>query len=508
MIKEENRKWWILAAMTTSISMIFIDITVLPVALPTLQREFNISELQLQWTVNAYTLVLAVLVLAGGRIGDMWGLKKAFCFGISFFAFASALCGLSFSSWWLIFSRSLQGIGGAFLIPSTQGIIISQFPPHQRGKAVGIFVSIGSIFLSLGPLVGGTLTTYLSWRYVFWINLPIAAIGLTMSLITAPPMQGKKEPFDYRGFFIMAAGICSLVVALMQAQAWGWTSFYTLFLLIAGLFLLYYLFKRKHKPHASIIDFDMIRTRTFISSSTCIFSTAFLLMVTVFWAIYFQNILGFSASTAGIYSFIANAPILAAAPFAGFLVDRYGPRLPVVMGFSLVVFAFAWFLTFYRQENIFLLLPALIPFGIGTPLIFTPSFVAMMNEIPPDKRGVASGINATLRQFSATVGLAVFGTVFSSTQLTRLTQYLHSNPSTSKLSPQLFEGLLAHAPHAVDAVNLLPSSETAYIVQSSKIAFLDAFFRINFLSGCVALLGIFIAFKLMKNQPIHKELLK
>ncbi len=505
-ITEENRKWWILAAMTTSISMIFVDITVLPVALPTLQRELNISELGLQWTVNAYTLVLAVLVLAGGRIGDMWGLKKSFCFGISLFAFASALCGLSFSPWWLIFSRCLQGIGGAFLIPATQGTIVTHFPPHQRGKAVGLFVSIGSIFLSLGPLIGGSLTTYLSWRYVFWINIPIAAIGLTMTLITVPPMHGKKESFDYRGFFIMSTGICSLVVALMQAQEWGWTSFRTLFLLILGLFFLYYLFKRKHKPHASIIDFNMIRTKTFISSCSCIFSTAFMLMVTVFWAIYFQNIMGYSASAAGFYAFIANAPILIAAPLAGFLVDRYGPRLPVMMGFSLMVFAFAWLLKFYRHESILLLLPTLIPFGIGTPLIFTPSFVSMMNEVPSDKRGIASGINATLRQFSSTVGLAVFGTVFSSTQLTQLTQYLHSNPATYTLSPKLFEGLLAHTPDAVKAASSLPASETAYIIQSSKTAFLDAFFRINLLSGCVAVLGIFIAFKLMKNHPIHKEI--
>ena len=184
-LTEQNRKWWILAAMTTAISMIFVDITVLPVVLPTLQRELLISDLELQWILNSYTLVLAVLVLAGGRIGDMWGLKKSFCFGTVTFALGSALCGLSHSGWWMIFSRTLQGVGGAFLLPATQGIIMFHFPPHQRGKAVGLFVSIGSIFLALGPLIGGALTTWASWRFVFWINLPIAAAGLLLTLYTA-----------------------------------------------------------------------------------------------------------------------------------------------------------------------------------------------------------------------------------------------------------------------------------------------------------------------------------
>ncbi len=326
--------------------MIFIDITVLPVVLPTLQRQLQLHDLGLQWVLNAYTLSLAVLVLAGGKLGDMWGLKKAFCVGIFIFAGASAMCGLSDTEAWLIFSRALQGVGGAFLLPATQGIIISHFPPHQRGKALGLFVSIGAIFLALGPLIGGFLTSYLSWRYVFWINLPIASIGILLALYSIPPMQGKKQAFDYRGFFILSCAIASAVVALMQAQNWGWSSPMTITLLCIGACSLWFLFKRKHKPHASILDFELMGKKSFIASATSIFCNQFIVMAAVFWTIYFQNILGFSPSKAGVYSFLANLPVLIAAPIGGYLVDKCGPRLPVMSGFGLVFFALAWFLTF------------------------------------------------------------------------------------------------------------------------------------------------------------------
>jgi EmrB/QacA subfamily drug resistance transporter len=504
-LTEDNRKWWILAAMTTSISMIFIDISVLPVALPTLQRELNISDLGLQWVVNAYTLVLAVLVLAAGQIGDIWGLRKAFCFGICLFAIASALCGVSHSEWWMIMSRGLQGVGGAFMLPSTQGIIISHFPPHQRGKAVGLFVSIGSIFLALGPLIGGTLTTYVSWHYVFWINLPIAAAGLALTFYCLPPIKGSNATFDVRGFFILSTGITAFVFATMQAQHWGWASVKTLALLAIGIFSLVAVFKRKHKPHASILDFELMKKKSFFSSSTCILCNQMLLMVTVFWAIYFQNILGFSASTAGIYSFIANIPLLIAAPLAGFLVDRFGPRLPVVTGFGLIIFSLAWFLVFFRHESILLLMPTLLSFGFGVSMIFGPCFVALMEDVPAEKRGTASGINTAIRQFSASVGLALFGTVYSSVYFSRLGKFLLQNSQTESLSVQEFEGLLSKSPHAVQAVNVLPEEVGRYVTHSAKNSFLDAFQWMNASSILIAVVGIVIAWRMLKNHPAHYQ---
>jgi EmrB/QacA subfamily drug resistance transporter len=467
-----------------------------------MQRDIPISELGLQWILNAYTLTLAVLVLAGGKIGDMWGLKKSFCLGIFLFAGASALCAIANSEVWLIFSRTLQGVGGAFLLPATQGIIISSFPPHQRGKALGLFVSIGSIFLALGPLIGGSLTTYLSWRFVFLINLPIALVGFLLTLYAVPKMEGKKATFDYRGFLILAVGIASLVIALMQAQKWGWSSTKTLSLFTLGMFSLIFLFKRKHKSHASILDFELMGKKSFIASASAIFGNQCIGMITVFWAIYFQNILGFSATKAGSYSFLANVPVLIAAPIGGYLVDKYGPRLPVMSGFSCIVFSLSWFLVFLHHENIWLLLPTLLTFGFGVALIYTPSFVSLMNDVPAEKRGIASGTTSTLRQFSSSMGLAIFGTLYGSIYFGDLKKFLQVNPETTHLNSPLLEGLLSKSSTAVNYIHQLSQSNAAYVVQSAKASFLNAFFAMNLTAVIIALISVIIAWRLMKNKPV------
>ena len=483
--------------------MIFVDISVLPVVLPTLQREMRVSDLGLQWIVNAYALTLAVLVLAGGRIGDIWGMRKTFFLGLALFSLASVLCGLSQSSFQMIFSRSLQGVGGAFLIPATQGIILSHFPPNQRGKALGIYGSIGSVFLALGPLIGGSLTTYLSWHYVFWINLPIAAIGSLLALYAVPPMQGKREPFDTQGFLILLTGITALVVGLMQSVVWGFFSAATLLLFATGLCCLFLLFKRKHMPHASILDFTLLRQKAFLASASCIFTNQLLLMVTIFWAIYFQNILGLSASTAGAYAFLANLPILFAAPLGGLLVDRFGPRLPVMTGFGFILFALTWFCTFASQAQIGLLMPALLTFGFGVAMIYTPSLVAIMNEVPSHKRGIVSGLIATLRQFSSSLGLALFTAIHSNIYLNQLNHSLQSSPNTAHLEAITFEGLLSHSPSAVQNLDLLPAPYASYVFTSAKTAFLDGFNYMNGIGAALAAIGILIAWKLLKNRPIH-----
>ncbi len=413
------------------------------------------------------------------------------------------MCGLSQAGWWIIFSRALQGVGGALLLPATQGIIISHFPAHQRGKALGLYVSIGSIFLAVGPLIGGSLTSYLSWRYVFWINLPIATIGLLMALITVPPMPGKVERFDFRGFGILALGIGSLVMALMQSQQWGWGSLLTLTLLFSGLFLLFFLFWRKHKPHASILDFNLIRKTSFVASASAIFCTQLIAMVPVFWAIYFQNILGFTPSEAGGYAFIANLPVLIAAPLGGYLVDKLGPRIPVMVGFTAILFSLIWLILFLHRMDIWILLPTLFTFGFGATMIYTPSFVSMMNEVPADKRGNASGITATLRQFSSSFGLALFGSLYSSIYLQRFTLALKADPDTASLPVDKLEGLLSKEPGALKTLHALSPTDAAYVLESAKAAFLNAFSQINLTAAVFAAIGIIVGWRLMSNRPIH-----
>jgi EmrB/QacA subfamily drug resistance transporter len=491
-ITEDNRKWWVLLAVSGCISMIFLDVTVLPVALPTIQHQLNLSELGLQWVINAYTLTLTVLLLAGGKLSDLMGLRRAFCLGLLLFTIASLCATVSFSQWWLIASRVLQGVGGALLLPSTQAILTASFPPKERGKAMGLYVSIGAFFLSMGPLLGGAFSQYLSWRYVFVINLPVAALSFWLALLCIPRFEKKKESFDFIGFFTLSIGVTALIVALMQAQSWGWKSPLILSLFAIGLLSITALVMADRKISHPLVDFRLFQDKTLSVCVSLTFCIQMLIMVTVFWAIYLQTILGYSPAQAGVLSFLGNCPVLFAAPIAGLLVDRFGPRLPIACGFSFILFAIIWFLLFPTPNTFPLLLPIMIPLGIGIPMALTPSYVTLMNRAPIHQRGMIAGTNAALRQFAATLGMALFGTLFYTTQGSHLSHFLQSHSATQYLSAHTFDGLLARAPHAVQALDALPKESALLVLEGDRLATISAFSAINLLAASLAAAGLLL----------------
>lgn len=404
--------WRTLAAMTTTVSMVFIDITLLPVALPTMGEELKLSPLALQWIVNAYPLTLTVMVLLGGRFADHLGLRKAFCLGTSLFAIASAFCGIGQVSYELISSRILQGLGGALMLPATQGIIAHNFPPGKRGKALGIFTSIGSLFLTLGPLIGGYFTEHLSWRYAFWINLPIAILGLCLALAFVRPLPPRPHAFDLKGSLLLIFGISSIVISIMQSQKWGWFSLPTLGGLGLGAFLLSYLIHLEKETVHPLIDLGLLKIRSIHRSLTSAVMAQTLLMISFFWAIFFQAIGGLSPTHAGILIFLTTIPICIVAPIAGHIADRKGPRWPTAFGFACLAASLFSFLYLTPTHTSRSLWPSLLLFGVGIPCIFAPNAAEVMNATPPEKRGAISGLMIATRQFGAALGLALFGTLY------------------------------------------------------------------------------------------------
>ena len=492
-LTEHNRKWWILVAMTSCISMIFIDITVLPITLPTLQRTLDISPLGLQWIVNAYTLALTIFVLAAGRFGDRFGHRKIFCWGLFFFSLGSVLCAVSYFEWWFISARVIQGVGGAMLTPTSAAIIFSTFPASQRGKAIGLYVSIGSVFLALGPFIGGIFSQYLSWRYVFWINIPIALIGFWLTLFSVPKSKGIHRHFDLLGFITCSLGITSIIVALMEAKNWGWTAPITLGLIGLGLILIFLLLLIDRKVTDPYIDLSLFNSRNFNGAISAIFTTQFVLMVTVFWAIYFQTVYGYSPAQAGVISLVSNLPVILAAPIGGHLLDKHGPRIPIAIGFTLVAVSLFWFLQNLENNSIGILLSAIIPFGCGIPLIFSPSFTTAMSEVAPEKRGMASGTTTMLRQFGATLGLAIMGSIFLTIQGGQFSQELQKNSATASISPDDFQGLLSKAPQALDTLKQLPQDAQAFVQQIFLNSTINGFWGINTLALITTVLGLFLS---------------
>lgn len=504
-ITEKNRKWWILFAMTSCISMIFIDVTVLPVALPTIERQFNASPEALQWIINGYTLVLCVLVLAGGKIGDIWGHRRAFCFGLIVFAAASALCGLSIDMNTFIASRALQGVGGAVLIPTTTAILFSCFPPHERGRALGYYVSGGSIFLAIGPFIGGSLTQYASWRMIFYLNLPIALLGFILAILSVPKSEGKKQPFDYVGFFTLASGITAITIGLMQGSVWGWTSPLTLSMFLFGIGSISILIFSEREIEYPLIDFKLYKKKAFLGASTSIFFNQLQLGVTVFWAIYLQNALGYSPSTAGVLSLISNLPLLFMAPLAGYLVDKYGPRIPVVIGFIILCLSLGLFII-NPTPSLSTLLLIMLPYGCGIPLIFTPSFTCAMAQAHDEKRGMVSAMITTVRQFSTTLGIALFTALLVTKENGSLSSLLKSHPATENINPDTLEGIASKTPAALEVLHSLPQASASLVEGFAKQAYISAFTFLNSTAGLFSLLGLLLSlFLLAKTGPIHKS---
>ncbi len=236
LITDDNRKWWTLGAMCFALFMVMLDNTVVNVALPSIQRDLKADISDLEWVVNGYTLTFAVLIATGGRLGDIFGRRRMFLTGVVIFALTSATAGLAVDSTMLIVSRAVQGIGAALMMPATLSIVTHAFPANERGKAIGTWAGVSALALSIGPVVGGALTEYVSWRAIFFINLPVAVAAVVATLFAVRESRDDSvgRTVDYPGIVALTAGLTAIVLALIEGNAWGWGSAEIVALLVGG----------------------------------------------------------------------------------------------------------------------------------------------------------------------------------------------------------------------------------------------------------------------------------
>lgn len=393
-------------ALTPGLALSFLDQSILPVALPIIQEQLGASDVALQWSVNSYLLAIGIFVLVGGKISDRYGHRFAFGLGLALFCLFSALCGVSPNIETLIAARFLQGIGAALMFPSQTGLMAQCFSPSERGRATGLSVTIGSIFLILGPVVGGLLTEALSWRWIFYINPPIGLIGLILLYYYISRSPQGKGKIDFLGFFYFAIGASALVVYFMQAPSWGWLTSHSLLCLLAAVLFLSLLIHREKRAAHPFLDLSLFKHPLYSAITINIFITQFILMISVFRTIYLETTLQFSPAFAGLITSISSAPILFLAFLGGYLSDKFSPKLPIALGYLLIIGSF-FSLGFFSMPSLPVLFISLLSFGMGIPLIFTPSYSAAMFAVPSHKFGVAFGLISTLRNLGATVGLAL-----------------------------------------------------------------------------------------------------
>ncbi len=413
------RKWLGFSAFIPAVALGFMEQSILLVALPTMQRDLGATDVQLQWCVNAYLLAIAVFVLISGKIGDRIGHRQALWWGIAGFALASLVCAVSQNVFLLIAARGFQGVSAALMFPAQTALIPRLFPPNQRGRANGMIVSIGSLFLILGPLIGGYLTEQLSWRWIFWINLPIAALGLYLIRAFLPKSDPVKSQIDLPGFFFFAIGISTLTTCFMEAGNWGWDSAKTWILIGASLFFSILLFYREERSPHPFLELSLFKKPLFAAININVAIVQFIMMVSVIRSIYFQDILGYTPAQTGWMIFISACPVFFMSTASGWLSDRFGSKLPIAIGYVSLIISFVWF-GFFPTPGLASLLIALIAFGIGLPSILTPSFASAMSSVSLEKAGVAFGVILTLRMLGGTIGLALINLFVSAVQRSQM----------------------------------------------------------------------------------------
>jgi EmrB/QacA subfamily drug resistance transporter len=435
-----TRKWWILATMTGALSMVLIDETAVSVALPTIQRDLHMSPSGLQWVVNSYLLTLACCVAAGGRLGELLGQARMFRLGAVAFVAASAGCGLAGSGAWLVAARATQGLAAAVMIPASGAIVINAFGARERGRAMGTYAGISMISLALGPLLGGLLTQGITWRAVFWVNLPVGLAMLTLAHSALPADDPERGAvMDWPGTATLVPGLAAIVLALMQSAQWGWASPATIALFGGGAALLATFIVTEARRSSPLVQLKLFASRNFSAGTTVLGCVQFALTgLTVFGAIYVQEILGFGPITAGLALLPVMLPVMLLSPAAGRAYDRFGPRALVAAGAALLGTGTIWTAGVLGTFRYAWLLPGLVLTGIGIALVMTPVSTDVLNTAPPACRGQAQGIIQTLRHMGGTVGLAIMGTAVARTQRTRLAGALsaiHGDPAMlSKLS--------------------------------------------------------------------------
>ncbi len=414
---DENRKWWTLGALAFALFMIMLDNTVVNVALPSIQRDLGIGLSQLEWTVNAYALTFAVLMLSGGKLADFFGRKRIFLLGLVVFTLSSLLCGLATSGEMLIGARTAQGVGAALMLPATLSIISATFPPQQRGTAIGIWAGVSAMALAIGPLIGGLITEHIDWSWIFFVNVPIGVLGVVVSwfVIRESRDTSADQRLDIPGLLASGTGLFALTFALIEANSYGWTD-----PVIIGLFalcavaLVTFVFLERHQ-RSPLLDLSLFRSSTFAGANVvALLITLAMFGVFFFMSIYMQNILGYSATKTGAAFLPMTILIILVAPIAGRSSDRIGSRALMTAGMLCLAASLAIFSRLGLDSTFWDILPGLIVGGFGMGLVMTPMTAAALGSVPVEKSGVGSGVLNTFRQVGGALGIAVMGAIVAS----------------------------------------------------------------------------------------------
>jgi EmrB/QacA subfamily drug resistance transporter len=411
-----RRRWWTLAVLSISLIVISLDNTILNVALPSIARDLDASASDLQWVVDAYMLVFAGLLLTAGSLGDRFGRRRALSAGLLVFGVGSVLAAISGDTAQLIASRSLMGVGGALIMPSTLSILTAVFPAEERAKAIGAWAAVAGLGIALGPIAGGWLVEHADWHWVFLVNVPIVVVALALGRVLVPESSDPKpDRADIPGAALSTLGLTALLWGVIEAPARGWTDGSILAAFAAAAVVLGLFAAWELRTASPMLDVRLFADRRFSAASAAIALAFFgLFGVLFFTSQYLQSVHGFSPLEAGVWSLPVAGGIALGGPLGARLSARLGAKLTVSGGLFVLASGLVLYSTVRPGSGFALIGGAEAILGAGIGLAMTPATDSIMATLPPERASVGSAMNDTVRQVGGALGVAILGSVLSS----------------------------------------------------------------------------------------------
>jgi EmrB/QacA subfamily drug resistance transporter len=495
-----DRKWWTLLVVCAATFMLLLDVTIVIVALPDIQRALHTTFADVQWVIDAYALTLASLLLTSGSLADRYGRRRLFLVGLSVFTLGSLLCGLAQSPLMLILSRSGQGVGGAIMFATSLALLAQSFQGKERGVAFGVWGAITGVAVAVGPILGGVITSGISWRGIFLVNLPVGVVAIAITVWRVGESRTPQaSPPDWPGFGLLTAGLVSLVYGLIRASEINWSDAgVVICLCLAAALLVAFVIAERRTDHP-MFDLGLFKVPTFCGGLVAAFTmNGSLFSMLLYLVLYLQDDLGYSALATGVRLLLISGGTLVAATIAGRLSSYVPVRWLIGPGLTLVGVGLLLMAGIEGTSAWTHLVPGFILGGIGSGMVNPPLASTAVGVVAPARSGMASGVNTTLRQIGIATSIAALGTIFTASLHHSLGRALSSVPALAGRAQQVVAAIQEGEPrNAIDAVPPAARGQLAAAIHSSFAASMNDLLVV---SAVVALVGAACSVALIRSR--------
>ncbi|MGO8884713.1 MAG: MFS transporter [Streptosporangiaceae bacterium] len=502
---QPGNKWWTLVAVCLGTFMLLLDITIVNVALPDIQRALSSSFSDLQWVVDAYALTLAAFLLTAGSLADMFGRRRLYLIGLVIFTAASVLCGFATSTLMLQLSRALQGVGGAIMFAVSLALLADAFRGRDRGVAFGVWGAVTGLAVAIGPLLGGVLTSGLSWRWIFFVNAPLGVAAVIISLMKVAESRAPHAARpDWAGFALFTVALSSLVYGLIESNQKSFTDSLVLgCFAAAALLLIVFVIVELRSAHP-MFDLSLFRLPTFSGGSVAAFGvSASIFAMILYLVLYLQDILGYSPLATGVRLMVLSGGILATSTLAGRLTSHVPVRLLVGPGLIIVGVGLLLMRGLDASSSWTHLIPGMIVSGVGVGMVNPPLASTAVGVVKPQRAGMASGINSTFRQVGIATGIALLGTLFSNKVHSEVVSRVTAVHGLSGRGPQIATAVQSGQIEHV--LSKLPPQARQSVGMITRAAFTTGLDRILLVAAVIALASGVISLAAIRSKDFAHQ---